>query len=246
MVRECDVCQKNKPDLAAYPGLLQPLPLPTTIWSHISMDFIESLPKSQGKTVILVVVDRLSKYAHFLPLSHPFTAIDVAQQFLNNIYKLHGLPNTIVSDRDKVFLSNFWKELFKLLQVKLHMSTSYHPQTDGQTEVVNRSLECYLRCMSGEQPTQWMKWLSLAEWWYNTNHHSAINSTPYEVVYGQPPPVHIPYVGGESRVESVDRTLTAREEAIATCKFHLKRAQDRMKSQADKHRTDRELVIGCT
>ena len=86
-----------------------------------------------------------------------------------------------------------------------------------------------------------MKWLSLVEWWYNTNHHSAINSTPYEVVYGQPSPVHIPYIGGESRVESVDRTLTTREQAIATCKFH---GQDRMKSQADKHRTDREFVVG--
>lgn len=127
MVRECDVCQMNKIDLAVYPGLLQPLPMPATVWSSISIDYVESLPKSQGKSVIFVVVDRLRKYAHFIPLSYPFIASDVAQVFLENIYKLHELPSTIISDIDKVFLSLFWKELFKLLQVKLHMSTKYHP-----------------------------------------------------------------------------------------------------------------------
>ncbi|GJS19021.1 retrotransposable element Tf2 [Tanacetum coccineum] len=98
--------------------------------------------------------------------------------------------------------------------------------------------------MTSEQPKQWMKWLSLAEWWYNTNHHSAINTTPYEMVYGQTPPIHVPYVGGESKMEVVDRTLSAREEAIEVCKFHLKRAQDRMKSHSDKKRTDREFQVG--
>lgn len=126
-VKECDICQRYKPELVAYPGLIQPLPIPTRVWSDISMDFIESLPKSHGKTVTFVVVDRLSKYAHFMAMHHPFTASDVAKIFLDNIYRLHGLPTTIVSDRDKVFLSHFWKSLFKKLKVMLHMSTAYHP-----------------------------------------------------------------------------------------------------------------------
>ena len=201
-VRACVICQRNKPDLAAPAGLLQPLPIPNTIWEDISMDFIEGLPKSRGKDVILVVVDRLSKYAHFLALSHPFTAAMVAQLYFEHIFKLHGLPKTIVSDRDRIFLSKFWQELFSLLKVSLHLSSAYHPQSDGQTEVINRCLEGYLRCMTGEKPAEWMLWLPLAEWWYNTNWHSSIGVTPFEVIYGQPPPLHIPYLPGDSRVEA--------------------------------------------
>nr|GEX30991.1 retrotransposable element Tf2 [Tanacetum cinerariifolium] len=178
MIRDCNACQRHKPDLSAYPGLIQPLPIPERIWKEISMDFIEKLPTSHGKSVILVVVDRLSKYAHFIPLTHPFTASQVAQVFLDQVYKLHGLPESIVSDRDKVFLSNFWKALFAELKVKLKLSTAYHPQTD------------------------------------------------------------------DSRVEDVDRTLQAREEAIKVLKFHLKRSQDRMRNQANKHMTDRQFEVG--
>ncbi|GKC80237.1 ty3-gypsy retrotransposon protein [Tanacetum coccineum] len=133
-------------------GLLQPLPIPERIWQDISMDFIESLPLSHSKSTLLVVVDRLSKPAHFLPITHPYTASQVAQLFLDNVYKLHGLPKTIVGDRDKIFMSLFWQSLFKMLQVKLKMSTAYHPQTDGQTEIVNKCLETYLRCMTREKP----------------------------------------------------------------------------------------------
>ena len=191
-VRECETCQKCKPNLSAYPGLLQPLPMPDRVWSGISMDFIKGLPKSEGKDVILVVVDRLSKYSHFLTLNHPFTALQVAQVYLGNVYKLHGPPVSIVSDRDKKFLSRFWSELFRLMGTELKMSSAYHLQTDAQTEVTNRSLETYLRCMVGERPRDWVKWIPLAEWWYNTSFHSAIQTTPYEAVYRQPAPVHLP------------------------------------------------------
>ena len=155
------------------------------------MDFVEGLPPAQGKSVILVVVDRLSKAAHFIALQHPYTAVTVAQQFLNQVFKLHGMPTSIVSHKDPVFTSQFWQELFKLCNVKIKLSTAYHPQTDGQTEVVNRCLENYLRCVCIDQPRQWVSNLPLAEWWYNTNYHTALKTTPYEVVYGQPPPLHV-------------------------------------------------------
>lgn len=143
-----------------------------------------------------------------------------------------------------MFISHFWQEFFRLQHVSLHMSTAYHPQSDGQTEVVNRCLEGYLRCMTGEKPMDWSLWLPLAEWWCNTNYHSSIGITPYEVVYGQPPTLHIPYVSGDSNVEAVDRSLKAREECIEVLKYHLAKAQQRMKQQADKHRSERTLNIG--
>lgn len=163
-VRECQVCQKCKTENVASPGLLQPLSVPEKVWQDISMDFIEGLPKSQGRDMIMVVVDRLSKYGYFIALSHLFTALTVAQLFMENVYKLHGMPSTIVSDRDKVFTSHFWKELFKLQGTKLNLTTAYHPQSDGQTEVLNKCLGIYLRCMCSEIPREWRQWLHLAEW----------------------------------------------------------------------------------
>ena len=206
-IKHCSVCQQCKYDHNASPGLLQPLPIPERVWEEITMDFIEGLPNSLGKTVTVVVVDRLSKYAHFLPLSHPFTAVKVAQAYMDHVFKLHGSPKSIISDRDKIFVSSFWSELMKLQGVHHKLSTAYHPQTDGQTKVLNRCLESYLRCMCTDTPREWARWLALAEYWYNTTYHSATDVTPYEVVYGQPPPTHTPYLAGSTAVDSVDRSL---------------------------------------
>lgn len=132
---------ENKSEHIPYPGLLAPLPIPDTAWTHVSMDFVEGLPSSESKNVILVVVDRFSKYAHFLALSHPYTAQDVVKLYMDNIFKLHGLPKVIVTDRDPIFTSSIWQSMFKSLRVELHLSSAYHPQTDGQTERVNQCLE---------------------------------------------------------------------------------------------------------
>jgi hypothetical protein len=111
---ECEVCQRNKGETVKPPNVLQPLPIPASMWTNISMDFIVGLPKAVDKSVIMVVVDRLSKYAHFFSLPHPFTTKLVAQVFLDHIFKLHGMPTSIVSDRDPTFTSTFWQEMFKL------------------------------------------------------------------------------------------------------------------------------------
>jgi len=128
----------------ASPGLLQPLPIPGQVWQDISMDFIEGLLNSSGKQDIFVVVDRLSKAAHFIALSHLYTTKEVAQAFLDNIFKLHGFPSTITNDRYSIFVSIFWTKFMKFQGVQLQLSSNYHPHTDGQTEVVNRCLETYL------------------------------------------------------------------------------------------------------
>jgi hypothetical protein len=151
------------------------------------MDFIDGLPKSASYFVILVVVDHLTKYAHFMPLKHPYTTSSVALAFFNNIVKLHGVPTTIVSDKDRVFTSNFWKELFRLLNIQLCMSSSYHAQTDGKSERANQCLETYLRCAVSSTPKQWVQWLPLAELWYNSCHHTSLECSPFKALYGVDP-----------------------------------------------------------
>jgi hypothetical protein len=113
-ISHCTTCQQAKHERVKYPGLLQPLPIPKYAWQVVSLDFIEGLPKSHHYDCILVVVDKFSKYAHFVPLKHPFTAFQVAMAYIDNVFKLHGIPEAIISDRDKVFTSNVWQQLFKL------------------------------------------------------------------------------------------------------------------------------------
>ncbi|GKV48666.1 hypothetical protein SLEP1_g55467 [Rubroshorea leprosula] len=217
-IRQCDVCQRYKPENTPTPGLLQPLPIPEAIWTQVNLQNMHiSLPYNT------------------------YSALTVAQAYMDNVFKLHGLPQEIVSDRDPIFLSNFWRELFKLQGVELQCSSAYHPQTDGQTEVVNRCLENYLRCMTGDRPTEWSKWLPLAEWWYNTNFHTATQISPFEVLYGFPPPLHIVYVPGDSDVAAVDQSLQARE---AMLKKGNKFASHRMKSVTWQHGGESDAASG--
>ncbi|XP_075670129.1 uncharacterized protein LOC142639876 [Castanea sativa] len=148
-----------------------------------------------------------------LPISDkPWSAVSMdfvagAPLFAQHVLKLHGMPTSIVSDRDPVFTAKFWVELFKLQGVQLAMSSTYHPQSKGQTEVVNKSLEHYLRSFSSDRPTKWAKWLYLAKYWFNTNYHTATKITPYEALYGFSPPQLVDYVPGTTQVAAVDSIL---------------------------------------
>ncbi|CAL2271884.1 unnamed protein product [Prunus armeniaca] len=244
MVAECHTCQQHKYETVTPAGLLQPLPIPDKVCTGYLNGFIVGLPPCQEKSVIFVVVDRLSKYAYFIALSHPYSAATIAQLFVDHVFKLHGMPSSIVCDRDPVFVSDFWKEFFKLHDVALRMNSGYHPQTDGQTEVVNRCLETYLRCFAAAQPKKWLLWLSWVEFSYNTTYHTSTKLTPFEVVYGQPPPMVTPYEPSTTRFANVDRSLAARDKMLTLLKSNLLMAHNRMKIQANKHRSEREFQVG--
>lgn len=164
-IAQCPIGQREKGEHCFAPRILEPLHVADMAWQHITMDFIEGLPNSNGKDVIMVVVDRFTKYAHFIPLSHPYSINSVDTTFLDNILKLHGPPKLIISDRDRIFTSQIWKDIFAAFKIELRYSSAYHPQTDGQSERVNQCLETYLRCRTSSQPKKWLSWLPLAEYW---------------------------------------------------------------------------------
>jgi hypothetical protein len=172
-ITACHSCQINKPSNQAPAGLLQSLPVPETFWESVSLDFMVRLPRTiQGHDAIAVFVDRLSKYVRIIPVKTNMSAIQIANVFQDTVFKHHGIPKTLVSDRDSKFTSEFWKVLFKTLGTKLNMSSSYHPQTDGQTEIMNRHIIAYLRHYIAPLGHDWATHLANAEFALN-NHTSS-------------------------------------------------------------------------
>jgi hypothetical protein len=241
-VHQCQVCQHSKHENTKITGKLEPLPIPEEPWHDITMDFMEGLPKSEGFDVIMVIVDRLTKVAHFVPLQHPFSAQQVAQAFWDNIIKLHGVPHTIVSDRDKVFTSAVWRKMMDAAGTKLHHSTAYHPQTDAQTERVNQCLKMYLRCAIHHTPNQWRRWLLAAEFWYNSSHHASLNCSPFKALYGRDP-----HMGSMLQWDNTDDASDTEIDWLThteVLRAHLNRPQARFKKQADRLRSEREFEVG--
>lgn len=217
----CDVCQLVKSSQLLPAGLLQPLQIPHAIWEDVALDFIVGLPSSRGYTVIFVVVDRLSKYSHFVPMRSNFSAYSVAEAFVQHIVRLHDIPKSIVSDRDKVFTGTFWNHLFKLQGTTLAMSLAYHPQTDGQSEVLNRCLEMYLRCFVFDCPSTWVSFLPWAEYWYNTSYQESIGMTPFNTVYGREPPVLVTDFTIQDTPPDVHSLLQERDTVLLKLKNNL-------------------------
>uniref|UniRef100_A0A2N9IHN7 Integrase catalytic domain-containing protein n=1 Tax=Fagus sylvatica TaxID=28930 RepID=A0A2N9IHN7_FAGSY len=179
--RQCQLAKHRKQNVSIY----TPLPVPNRPWQDVSMDFVLGLPRTLKKhDSIFVVVDRFSKMAHFIPCSKTLDASKIAKLYFDEIVKLYGLPKTIVSDRNVRFISYFWKILWHLVGTKLKFSAVYHPQTDGQTKVVNRSLGNLLRCLVGDHARTWDSILPIAQFAYNNSINRTIGMSPFEVVHG--------------------------------------------------------------
>jgi hypothetical protein len=240
-VAGCTICQTSK-GAATNAGLYLPLPVPTTPWECISMDFIQGLPPTTKRSdSILVVVDRFSKMGHFIPCKKTTDASHVADLFFREVYKLHGLPSSIVSDRDSKFLAHFWRTLWKKLGTSLDYSTTFHPQTDGQTEVTNRSLGNMLRALVGDNPKGWESILPLAEFAFNCSLNRSSQHTPFEVMYGTNPPsvldlVQLPM---PKRVHPKAEELAEMMQRVhADVKKQLEAANEKYKAAVNKHRRE--------
>jgi len=187
LVQRCTTCHKAKSKLNPH-GLYTPFPVPNAPWEDISMDFVLGLPiTKKGRDSIFVVVDWFSKMAHFIPCHKSDDASHVADLFFREVVRLHGVPRTIVSNRDVKFMSYFWKTLWAKLGTKLLLSTTCHPQTNGQTEVVNRTLSMLLWTMIKKNLREWEECLPHVEFAYNRAVHSTTQMCPFEVVYGFKP-----------------------------------------------------------
>jgi hypothetical protein len=244
----CDACQRNKPRNKRPAGLLQPLQMPDNCWKSVSMDFIVSLPLTLNKhDAIMVMVDRFSKMVHFVPTTTDVTAEGAARIFLERVISQHGLPLEIVSDRDPKFASRFWDCIWDALGTRLRLSSAFHPQTDGQTERANRTLEQMLRMYIDPRMVDWDDHLSMAEFAVNNSANESTKYTPFFLNSGRHPVVPASLVergGGARQVPSAEAFVEALEEHRARALRSLHVAQQRQKAYADKERRELDFKVG--
>jgi hypothetical protein len=247
-VSSCDACQRNKPSQQAPMGLLQPLPIPKYPWQQVSMDLITQLPRTRsGHDAIVVFVDKLTKMVHYAATTTNVTAPQLAHIFLEQVVRHHGLPSSILSDRDPRFTGNFWRTLWKCLGTQLTMSTAFHPQTDGQTERANRTLEEMLRAYVNFRQDDWDKHLVAAEIAFNSSKHASTGFTPYYLNYGRdvmtPLDLAIEAARTSSNPEAAER-IRALHEDLERARQSLQRAQQRQARHVDGHRRHVEFKVG--
>jgi hypothetical protein len=241
----CDTCQRVKAEHQRPAGLLQPLRIPEWKWEEIGMNFIVGLPHTQsGYDSIWVVVDRLTKVAHFIPVKMTYTGAILAELYMSRIVCLHGVPKRIVSDRGTQFTSKFWEKLHESLDTQLNFSSAYHPQTDGQTERTNQILEDMLRACSLKYEKSWDKSLPYAEFSYNNRYQASLKMSPFEALYGRPCRTPLFWnETGESQVFGPEVIRNA-EQQVQVIRENLRVAQSRQKSYADNRRRDVTFEVG--
>ncbi|KAI7935956.1 hypothetical protein MJO29_015259 [Puccinia striiformis f. sp. tritici] len=233
-VSSCDSCQRVKTARQAPIGTLQSLPIPSRPWDVIGMDFITKLPKSKGHDSILVVIDHLSKASHFIPCKESMTSAELAKLFRREIFRLHGFPDRIISDRGPTFTSKFWLAFMKSLNIKAATSTAYHPQTDGQTERMNQILEDYLRHFVNYHQTDWAEKLDLAEFSLNNMHSSSSGVSPFFFVHGFHPRFNT--LTTPSGTSSVDKVIKDLQEIQEKAKLSIMAAKEKQAYYYDQHR----------
>jgi hypothetical protein len=227
-VARCDTCRSVKAVHMNTVGPLQSLPFPTWKWEDISMDFIVGLPKTaKGFDSVWVIIDRLTKIAHFLPVKIKYPVVAYAELYIAHILSLHGVPKTIVLDRGSQFVSKFWSEPHKSLGTKLLHNSAYHPQTSGQTKRVNQILEDMLRACVLEFPQKWDDCLPLAEFSYNNSYQESIKMAPFEALYGQRSRTPLNWSELEEQWYFRPDLVKEIEEKVQRIKHHLKEAQAR-------------------
>ena len=236
-IRNCDVCSRAKSSRHAPHGLLQALPVPSERWWDISMDFITDLPPSSGFDSIFVVKDRLSKQAHFLPCKKTISGQETAELFLKEIFRLHGSPRSIISDRGTQFNSHFWKRFQELLGTKILLSSAFHPQTDGSSEVTNQVIEQYLRIFINHQQDDWVLHLPLAEFTYNNSENSSTNMTPFFANHGHHPIFDVTLIR-ETMVPEAERRILDLKNLNEDLQANLRNAVRSYTEQANKSRID--------